>query len=268
MNIPCFKWCGKTIELKNPGIKKDSNILNVKRFVSLQAKIDENMTVKMQQEIKIDERFYKIEEIRKLTEDTFSIRMSKGRFEFKAGQHISLGIYGGHQSREYSIYNGEQDEYLEVLVKEVKDGYFSPKLSNLKPGSLLEVNGPFGKFRMDEKKVNGHQFVFIASGTGIAPFRSMIRTYPGLDYRLIHGVRYGYEAYDKDEYDPKRFVLCTTGDKTGHVHGRLTKYLKKGTFDKDTQFYLCGNSNMIFDALEILKKKGFDRDQMHCEVYF
>ncbi len=228
------------------------------------------MSIEIQQDqsIKIDERFYKVEEVRKLTDDTFSIRLPKARFNFKAGQHISLGIHGDYQSREYSIYSGEQDEYLEVLVKEVKDGYFTPKLSKIKSGNLVEVNGPFGKFRIDEKKISDHKFVFIASGTGIAPFRSMVRTYPELDYQIIHGVRYGQEAYDKNEYDPERHVLCTTGDKTGQVHGRLTKYLKKQSFDKNTQFYLCGNSNMIFDALDILKDKGFDRDQVHCEVYF
>lgn len=226
------------------------------------------MSIELKQEIRIDESFYKVKELRRLTDETFSLRLPKSRFKYRAGQHISLGILGDYQSREYSIYSGENDEYLEVLVKEVKDGYFTPKLSKLKPGDLVEVNGPFGKFRMDEKKAADHKFVFIASGTGIAPFRSMVRTYPGLDYRLIHGVRYGNEAYDRHEYAPDRYVLCTSGDKTGHVHGRLTVYLKKTNFDKQTQFYLCGNSNMIFDALEILKNKGFERDQIQCEVYF
>ncbi|MGQ8337552.1 ferredoxin--NADP reductase [Sunxiuqinia sp. A32] len=225
------------------------------------------MTMK-QQAFTIDERFYKVQGIRKLTDETFSIRLPKGRFKFRTGQHISLGIHGDYQSREYSIYNGENDEFLEVLVKEVKEGYFSPKLSSLKPGSLVEVNGPFGKFRVDEKKIADHKFVFIASGTGIAPFRSMVRTYPELDYKVIHGVRYGNEAYDKHEYQKDRHVLCTTGDKTGEYHGRLTGYLKDSDFVDNTQFYLCGNSNMIFDALEILKEKGFERDQIHCEVYF
>ncbi len=226
------------------------------------------MTFDMKPDFKIDETFYKVKEIRKLTEEAFSLRMPKGRFSYHAGQHISLGIQGDYQSREYSIYSGENDEYLEVLVKEVKDGYFSPKLSKLKPGDLVEINGPFGKFKIDEKKIADHKFVFVASGTGIAPFRSMVRTHPELDYTLIHGVRYGSEAYDMDEYAPERHVLCTSGDKTGKVHGRLTKYLKSAKFEKNTQFYLCGNSNMIFDAIEILKDKGFDRDQIHCEVYF
>lgn len=226
------------------------------------------MSAEAIQAIGIDESFYKVKEVRKLTDDTFSLRLPKNRFKFKSGQHISLGIHGDYQSREYSIYSGENDTHLEVLVKEVQEGYFSPKLSNLKPGDLVEVNGPFGKFQIDEEKIKNHKFVFVASGTGIAPFHSIVRTYPELDYQLIHGVRYGTEAYDKDEYPADRHILCTTGDKTGQVHGRLTKYLKKTTFDKSTHFYLCGNSNMIFDALEILKGKGFERDQIHCEVYF
>ena len=237
-------------------------------IITFAAQNRDAMSIEVMQAIKIDESFYKVKEVRRLTDETFSLRLPKSRFTFKAGQHISLGIQGDYQSREYSIYSGENDEHLEVLVKEVKEGYFSPKLSHLKQGDLVEVNGPFGKFRIDEKKINDHKFVFIASGTGIAPFRSMVRTYPELDYQIVHGVRYGHEAYDKDEYAPERHILCTTGDKNGQVHGRLTKYLKKTTFDKTTQFYLCGNSNMIFDALELLKDKGFDRDQIHCEVYF
>lgn len=219
-------------------------------------------------DFKIDESFYKVVAIRKLTDEAFSLRLQKSRFRYHAGQHISLGIPGDYQSREYSIYSGENDDYLDVLVKEVEDGYFSPKLGKLKSGDLVEVSGPFGKFKIDEAKIGNHRFVFIASGTGIAPFRSMVRSYPALDYTLVHGVRYGNEAYDKHEYAPERHILCTSGDATGQVHGRLTKYLKEASFDHNTLFYLCGNSNMIFDALEILKDKGFGREQIHCEVYF
>lgn len=218
--------------------------------------------------IKIDESFYKVKKVRHLTDDTFSLILPKSRFKYKAGQHISMGIHGNYQSREYSIYSGENDDSLEVLVKEVKDGYFSPKLSDLKTGDLVEVHGPFGKFYIDEKLKADNKFVFIASGTGIAPFRSMVRTYPDLDYKVIHGVRYGEEAYDKHEYGAGRHVVCTSGDHTGDYHGRLTAYLKETGFSDNTHFYLCGNSNMIFDALEILKEKGFDRNRVHCEVYF
>jgi ferredoxin--NADP+ reductase/benzoate/toluate 1,2-dioxygenase reductase subunit len=219
-------------------------------------------------DIKIDESFYKVEEIRQLTDETFSLKLPRARFEFQAGQHISLGIYGDYQSREYSIYSGKNDNNLEVLVKEVEKGYFTPKLRKLKVGDLVEIHGPFGKFGMEPKDAETGKFVFIASGTGIAPFRSIVRTYPEINYSLIHGVRYSKEAYDRSEYASDRYMLCTSRHSKGTFQGRLTSYLKDCTFTSETQFYLCGNSDMIFDSLEILKEKGFERDQIHCEVYF
>ncbi len=226
------------------------------------------MTFEVKEDIKIDQRFYKVEEIRMLTEDTFVISFPKSRFKFKAGQHLAVAVRNVFQKREYSIYSEENSEKLEILVKEVLEGHLTPKLKSLKVGDLVEVNGPFGRFRIDENKIGKSKFVFIASGTGISPFHSMIKSYPELDYQLIHGVRYGDEAYESYHYDKDRYVLCTSGDKTGNVHGRLTEYLKKSEFEEGTQFYLCGNSNMIFDALEILFAKGVTRDQIHNEVYF
>jgi len=230
--------------------------------------IFEAMMSFIKHDIKIDESFYKIEEVRQLTDETFSLKLPKARFAFKAGQHISLGIHGDYQSREYSIYSGINDDTLEVLVKEVEKGYFTPKLRKLKAGDLVEIHGPFGKFGMEPKDAESGKFVFIASGTGVAPFRSMVRTYPEIDYTLIHGVRLVKEAYDLHEYDSDRYILCTSRDTKGNYHGRLTGYLKDCTFSPETQFFLCGNSDMIFDSLEILKEKGFERDQIHCEVYF
>jgi ferredoxin--NADP+ reductase len=222
----------------------------------------------VQHTIKIDESFYKLEEIRPLTNETFSLKLPKARFAFKAGQHLSLGIHGDYQSREYSIYSSESDHNLEVLVKEIDHGYFTPKLRKLKAGDLVEVHGPFGNFGMETEAARSGKFVFIASGTGIAPFRSMVRTYPEMDYTLIHGVRNANEAYDRSEYASDRYVLCTSRDSQGTYQGRLTGYLVNCTFAPETHFYLCGNSDMIFDALEILKDKGFEREQIHCEVYF
>lgn len=226
------------------------------------------MSELFQQDIKIDSSFYRIHEIRQLTKSTFVISMPRCRFSFLPGQHVSVSIKGDYQSREYSIYSGNQNSFLEILVKEVDGGYFSPKLKHLKPGDYLEVNGPFGKFGLDLEKPEGHKHVFIASGTGIAPFRSIIDSYPELNYKLIHGVRYPSEAYERDHYNPENYILCTTRNPENNFHGRVTDYLKKHDFDADTSFYLCGNSDMIFDSMEILKEKGFSRESIHVEVYF
>lgn len=226
------------------------------------------MTIEMKPEVQLDTTYYKVQNIKYLTDSTFILRLPKSRFKFDAGQHISLSIAGDYQSREYSVYSAEDADYLEVLVKEVEGGYFSPKLKHLKKGDMVEIHGPFGRFALDTKKRDTHQHIFIASGTGIAPFHSMVKSNPGLNYKIIHGVRYGNEAYDREDYDADRFLLCTSRDDTGDFKGRLTAYLKEAEFDKNSCFYLCGNSDMIFDAMEILKEKGFDRDDVNVEVYF
>lgn len=226
------------------------------------------MTINMIPEVQLDTNYYKVIALRSLTEHTFVLSLPKSRFKYEAGQHVSLSISGDYQSREYSIYSAEEGENLELLIKEVEGGYFSPKLKHLKVGDMVEVHGPFGKFGLDEKHKESHKHVFIASGTGIAPFHSIVKSNTDLDYHLIHGVRYVEEAYEKEEYAADRFTLCTSRDKKGDFNGRLTEYLKKTDFDKNTCFYLCGNSDMIFDSMEILNDKGFGRENITVEVYF
>lgn len=226
------------------------------------------MTVTMKPELQLDTNYYKVLDLRQLTENTFVLSMPKSRFKYIAGQHVSVSIMGDYQSREYSIYSAEESENLEILVKEVDGGYFSPKLKHLKVGEFVEVHGPFGKFWLDEKKRDTHKHVFIASGTGIAPFHSMVKSNKDLNYELIHGIRFLEEAYEVEHYDRKNVTLCTSRDEKGDFNGRLTEYLKQTDFEKNTCFYLCGNSDMIFDAMEILKSKGFDRESVTVEVYF
>lgn len=226
------------------------------------------MTIQKAPEIQIDTNLYKVIEKRQLTEHAFVLSMPRARFQFTAGQHLSVSIPGDYQSREYSIYSPENGERLEILVKEVEGGYFSPKLKHLNPGDMVEVHGPFGKFGIDEKRMNTHRHVFIASGTGIAPFHSIVKSYPGLNYHLIHGVRFAEEGYERHEYNPQRYTLCTSRDKKGDFKGRVTEFLKKTKFDENTCFYLCGNSDMIFDSMEILSEKGFSREHVNVEVYF
>ncbi len=226
------------------------------------------MTIEMKPEVQIDTNYYSIQKIKNLTDSTFILQLPKCRFKFEAGQHISLSIAGDYQSREYSIYSAEDAPFLELLVKEVEGGYFSPKLKYLKAGDKVEIHGPFGRFWLDSKKRNSHQHVFIASGTGIAPFHSMVKSHPGIDYQIIHGVRFANEAYEREDYEAERYFLCTSRDTAGDYLGRLTGYLQEANFKKNTCFYLCGNSDMIFDAMEILKEKGFNRDDVTVEVYF
>ena len=112
------------------------------------------------------------------------------------------------------------------------------------------------------------KLVFIASGTGISPFHSFVRSYPGIDYILIHGVRYKNEAYERSDYDPRRYILCTSKESTEGRKGRVTRFLPAYPVDRNMLFYLCGNNSMIYEVYHILRDKGIRDENIIAEVYF
>lgn len=211
---------------------------------------------------------HKIQSIRNLTESTYIIRMDKNNFGFKSGQYMSLGLPNDVNMREYSIYSGENDPYLEVLIKEVKEGDVSILLKKAKIGQALNVEGPYGFFTLREEDIKKSEFLFLATGTGISPFHSFIKTYPKIKYKLIHGIRNLSETYEKETYSPEKYVAATSQDKQGNFNGRLTSFLKTINAPPETLCYLCGNVDMIHDAYDILQEKGIPVDQIHSEVYF
>ncbi len=211
---------------------------------------------------------HRLVDIRHLTESAYVLQMERNGLSFEAGQHVLLGADGDLNQREYSIYSGNQDEYLEVLVKEVEDGDVSKKLKDIPLGAFLQVEGPLGFFSLDPKLVAGNRFLLVSSGTGIAPFHSMVKSHPELDYTLLHGVRFGHEGYEKSHYHADRYIQCTSGDASGDFHGRVTDYLKTHPTDKSTICYFCGNFKMIREAMDIHEKQGLPHHQLHAEVYF
>jgi ferredoxin--NADP+ reductase len=211
---------------------------------------------------------HQILQVRLLTESTFVLRMERGDIQFKSGQHIVVGPEGELDQREYSIYSGENDDYLEILVREVPDGKVSLQLKQCKPGQLLQVNGPFGSFCLEKFDMYSRKHVFVASGTGISPFHSIVRSYPGIDYLLFHGVRYNDEAYERADYDPTRYILCTSKESRGGKNGRVTGFLKDFPVSREMLFYLCGNNNMIYDVHNLLTGKGIPGENIFSEIYF
>ena len=211
---------------------------------------------------------HRIVQVRNLGNSAFILRFTRGAINFRAGQHIIVGLKGEIDQREYSVYSSEQDDHLEILLKEVKEGNISVKLKNCKPGDMLEVDGPFGSFGIEPSDLLTRKHVFIATGTGISPFHSIIRSYPGIDYMLIHGTRYANEAWEKQEFDPDRYFQCCSADKcTGH-NGRVTGFLSGFKTTPEMLFYLCGNGSMIYEVKHILQDKGVSVQKIFSEIYF
>lgn len=211
---------------------------------------------------------YTVQEVRNLSDASYVVRFNKQGLSFKPGQHLVVGILGMSDAREYSVYSGRDEEYLEILVREVEEGIVSKKLRRLSPGNNLEVNGPYGFFMTNAQPPHNRKLLFIASGTGIAPYHSFVKTYPDADYTILHGIRTMEEAYEKELYASGKYITCCSRDEKGDFHGRLTAYLKTMEIDKETMIYLCGNSDMVFESIDILQDKGISNSHIFTEVYF
>ena len=203
-----------------------------------------------------------------LSSSTFILRLERNGFDFIPGQHVLVGLPNSIETREYSIYSGVNEAHIEILVREIKEGKVSSSLKKSEPGDYLNIQDAIGYFTIEEKLIEQKSFLFIASGTGIAPFHSFVQSYPSLDYNLIHGIRYSEEAYERYKYDLGRYVSCTSGDKKGDFHGRVTHWLKINPVNSDTLCYLCGNCDMIHDVYDILEEQGVPTHNIFTEVYF
>ncbi len=209
----------------------------------------------------------KVLEIRRLTPETAVVRFERCGLEFEPGQYIRVGLEGDPEIRDYSVYSGSnQEDYLEVLVRRVEDGLVSKQLCDLEVGEEVSVGGPYGHFKLTEE-ARGKPLLLIATGTGISPFHSFAESYEGLQYRLIHGTARLDESYESGFYGGAYFH-CVSREEGGDFKGRVTEYLKTLEIDQETNAFLCGNCDMIYEAFDLLQDKGLPTAQIHTEVYF
>lgn len=208
-------------------------------------------------------------------------------FAFKAGQFVTLDLPIGEKRlqrwRSYSIANEPNgSNKLELCIVNAPEGLGSTYLFEaIQPGSVLKFKGPDGGFVLPETIEK--DLVFVCTGTGVAPFRSMILDLQksGKAYRNIHlifgtreasGILYRaeFEALAKEmpgfKYD---VVLSRQADWSGHKGYVHSVYLNEyATPRPDVAFYLCGWSNMIDEAVaNLMIKLGYDRSQIHYELY-
>jgi ferredoxin--NADP+ reductase/benzoate/toluate 1,2-dioxygenase reductase subunit len=198
----------------------------------------------------------------------FLLTFERPNLKFHTGQYLSLGIPGHREQREYSIYSGEDEDVLTVLIKEVPEGLVSRRLAALKPGDGLHVDGPFGYFTLEAALKSHAPLLFIATGTGISPFHSFAKTYPGLEFTLLHGVRHAADLALERDLDAARLIPCVSREDTSAFRGRVTDRMRTLAIDPHTHAFLCGNCDMIYDAFDLLRSCGVASDRISTEVYF
>ena len=209
----------------------------------------------------------RINSIEQIAKDVFVLSFTRD-FEFSAGQVVALNLTPEGQPRLYSIASGEKDSNIEILFDEKPGGKLTPFLSLLKPGDSIFVSAPFGNFCC-----NDEQAWFIASGTGIAPFVSMIRSGKGVGKTLIHGSRMDENFYFSALMEKKlgkKYIRCNSQQPdTAHFKGRLTQSLREQPFlHTDFKYYLCGSPEMVVDVRDLLISAGVPFQQIISETYF
>ncbi|MCF8339096.1 MAG: hypothetical protein K9I74_14060 [Bacteroidales bacterium] len=188
--------------------------------------------------------------------------------DFVAGQTVAVGVDPGIEPRLYSLASGMNDKRMSILYIVVADGTLTPKLAELSGGDELYVSKAFGTFYG-----SAWPSYWIASGTGIAPYYSMF--YSGLTKNkvLIHGGRTLDSFYFADEFKPffgDNYIRCCSRERGDGVYeGRLTQYLKeKNYLPPNYKYYLCGSSEMVVEARDILINKGIPFQNILAEIYF
>lgn len=241
-----------------------------------------------------------------------------GEFSFKAGQYTTLGLLpetprvpeadvlepdpskpGKLIKRAYSISSGSQTkDHMEFYISLVPSGELTPRLFTLGEGDRVFV-GTSGKgmFTLDKIPVD-RNILMVATGTGLAPYVSMLRTHlagcPTQPVAVLHGAAYSWDLGYRGEleglnarchnlaYIPVVSRPDSDPDWRGRV-GRLTDWLRRPElaqacrFDlqpETTHVLLCGNPGMIEDAQSLLEFRGFKLDSrkdpgtIHAEKYW
>lgn len=207
---------------------------------------------------------------------------------FIAGQFLTLHVEGTAKTlhRSYSIANVPNQNTLEIACALVEGGAASTFLLNLQVGDSIAASGPYGLFVLKDERPA--RYVFIATGTGVTPYRSMLsdleyrlqNSHPELEIVLLLGVRSRAELLFADEflefarkYPNFKFYACyskeaatdiNSFERLGHVQDTFP-FLQ---LDPNRDIvYLCGNPNMIDDNFAQLTDLGFDKKNVRREKY-
>jgi CDP-4-dehydro-6-deoxyglucose reductase len=204
------------------------------------------------------------------------------QLNFTAGQFIMLNlpIESKITNRSYSIASEpNNDNLLELIIVVNPSGLGTPFLFNeVEIGSEIQATLPIGKFKLDDDL--SRDICFVCTGTGIAPFRSMIRDVirrkiPFKSMTLIMGARFENDLLYHEEFlalqkNEHRFQYHPVLSRqqwegyTGYVH---KVYLEKFPEKSNTLFYLCGWSDMIKQSRDLLLQCVHDKKQIRYESY-
>ncbi len=223
-------------------------------------------------------------DIKSLTPTVKSFVLSvPDEFSFEPGQFVTIFIktpMGTIERRSYSIANSvHQKGRIELCIDKVENGRVSPLLHDMHIGTKFNAQGPLGVFILEENAKNKDN-IFIATGSGITPFVSMI---PYLLQQtdkkviLLDGYKHENEVLYKNVFDSlkkkyKNFEHHTIISRPSENHkgntGRVQQLIEKHVpSDFSGDFYLCGLFEMIKDVGQLLAKRNVVSKRIIFERY-
>ncbi len=223
-------------------------------------------------------------EHRAWTDTLFSLRVESSGLRFEAGQFVRLALdLGGERiARPFSFVNPPQDPVLEFYGVIVPEGPLSPHLARLQKGDRLFVADNPSGFLVLAEVPPAEDLWLVATGTGIAPFLSILRTEtPWQRYKrviLVHAARRASELVYADMIDAvgrmrgNQFVSIkfTSREKTPDaLEGRVPAAIRDGRLEakaqpispERSQFMLCGNPQMLKDVAAELSARGLRKNR-------
>lgn len=230
----------------------------------------------------------RVTSIRHWNDTLFSFRTSRdAAFRFKNGHFIMMGLpqEGRPLMRAYSIASANYENELEFFSIKVPDGALTSQLKNVVVGDkILLSKKPTGTL-LQENLLPGRNLYLLSTGTGLAPFMSIIKDpeiYENFDKVILtHGVRQVSElAYSETitqdlpmdefmgEYIKNKLIYYPTVTREQYKNqGRLTDLMKSGKlfsdiglpdFDVESdRFMICGSPAMLKDCCQMLDERGF-----------
>lgn len=201
----------------------------------------------------------------------------RAEFPFTPGQFVSIKeqVAGKEVTRAYSIASPPNGNRFALCLNRVTEGLVSPRLFSLSTGDQVEVQEPLGYFTLRRPE---RPAVFVATGTGVAPFRSiLLNALPNsAPITLLFGARFPQSVIYRQEFEALaqkhahfRFLPTVTrpDDTWAGATGRVQTHLDEVLAGQTPDVYICGLKEMVDDVRALLKQRGFDRKQIIYEKY-
>jgi ring-1,2-phenylacetyl-CoA epoxidase subunit PaaE len=236
----------------------------------------------------------KVADIKQETSDAVSIAIEvtediKSKFNYKSGQYITFktAIEGEEVRRSYSLCSSPTESEWRVAVKKIENGKFSTYANDvLKIGDEVEVMSPMGNFILPENLEN-KSFVFYASGSGITPVFSMIKTILSESSTAQATLVYGNKGFNsiifREELETLknlhmerfRVIHVLSRESLGNdiQAGRIDKLKANAiikslvSIDETDGVFICGPESMILGVKEAYTDLGLDAKNIHFELF-